>query len=130
MRQTILMMHVAGRYKTFRTSTERHKLVIVLYLKCTSGKHENYLGTFKPNAHNAQHLPTSSVTKWLYHLLNIWPFTTLIICPIAFLAKVGSNFCQILKNLPKWRNIQKIWSHCRPVSKFLSFLTVRPHLIL
>ena len=51
---------------------------------------------------------------------NIWPFTTVNICPIPILkiAKVGLKCCQILTNrkncskillnfLPKWRNFTK-----------------------
>ena len=36
----------------------------------------------------------SSVTRWLGYLFNIWPFTTVKICPIS--TKLGSKFCQLL----------------------------------
>ena len=65
----------------------------------------------------------TSVTRWLDCLFNIWPFSTLIICPILF------RICQIeLKILPntksthskwskffnvgpEWLKFRKIWSH-------------------
>ena len=63
-----------------------------------------------------------SVTRWLDYSNNIWHFTTMYFCPIAWkVAKVGSQFCQILKNLQKWpktnifspkmAKFHQIWSH-------------------
>ena len=55
-------------------------------------------------------------------LFNILPFIAMKICPNSILfTKVGSKFCQILKNPQKWPNtfnffqgakFYKIWSHC------------------
>ena len=58
----------------------------------------------------------SSVSRWLDHVFNRWPSSTMKICSMPFFVKVGSKFCQIVnipsKNakyltiLSKW---QKIW---------------------
>ena len=69
--------------------------------------------------------PTPVWPDGLIICFNIWPFTTLKICPIAkIFPKLGSNFCQLL-NEPskdcqrylffyKLANFHQIWSHCSP----------------
>lgn len=38
-----------------------------------------------------------NVTGWLYYMLIIWPFTAIIIYPIALkFVKVGPEFCKFL----------------------------------
>ena len=60
----------------------------------------------------------TSVTRWLDHFFNFWPFETMEICPIVTFAKIDSMFCQILTKhsnywqiisniLPKWQHFDK-----------------------
>ena len=68
-----------------------------------------------------------SVTRWLDHSDNIWPFITMNFCPITNqVAKVGSQFCQILikpskncqrlKFFTKVAKFHQIWSHWLPLN--------------
>ena len=57
---------------------------------------------------------TGSVTRWRDYLLNIWPFTTMTICPVAF-KHLCSIFCQKQNkpsaNLPKSFNKFQLWGN-------------------
>ena len=56
---------------------------------------------------------STSVTRWLDYLFNIWPFTTMNVCLIAkVFPKVGSKFCQIYhqkiaKDIKNFANVAK-----------------------
>ena len=59
-----------------------------------------------------------SVPRWLYYLFNVWPFTTINICPIPYkivIAKVGSIFVKYDRNTPK---IAKDFKMLAKVAKF------------
>ena len=63
-----------------------------------------------------RHMDIYSVTKWLYYLFKIWPFTAMKSCPIA---KSAQNFDKYLIN-PQ-TNAQKSFNFCRS-GKILSNL--------
>ena len=59
---------------------------------------------------------TSSVTRWLYYLFNIWPFTIMNVCPtngqsrfkiFPNMKETLQNLLNILKWSPKLRNFAK-----------------------
>ena len=65
-----------------------------------------------------------SVTRWLDHSDNIWPFITMNFCPITNqVAKVGSQFCQILIKPSKNCQRLKIFHQSGKISPNLATLT-------
>ena len=62
-----------------------------------------------------------SVTRWLDHLLNIWPFRTLKVCPIV------KSICPCkFTILPKYKYFLKKWSD---FSNFTEAAKISPNLV-